>query len=98
MSSSAGRCSGNTPRSFSIFLTAILLSMCSFEIWFSPFRFLSTTLWLVNSVAKSFAFIVNVGKKSAKDDDDDFKIDDDFKDLGFDDLDGGGGFDDDDDF
>ena len=27
-----------------------------------------------------------VGKKSAKDDDDDFKIDDDFKDLGFDDL------------
>ena len=33
----------------------------------------------------------------AKDEEDDFKIDDDFKDLGFDDLDGGAGFDDDDD-
>ena len=30
-------------------------------------------------------------KNLAKDEDDDFKIDDDFKDLGFDDLDGGGG-------
>ena len=42
----------------------------------------------------------SVGKKGGKDEDDDFKIDDDFKDLGFDDLDGGGGsgYDDDDDF
>ena len=37
------------------------------------------------------------GKKTAKDEEDDFKIDDDFKDLGFDDLDGGAGFDDEDD-
>ena len=37
------------------------------------------------------------GKKPAKDEEDDFKIDDDFKDLGFDDLDGGG-FDEEDDF
>jgi hypothetical protein len=34
--------------------------------------------------------------KKAKDEEDDFKLEDDFKDLGFDDLDGGGGFDDDD--
>ena len=38
------------------------------------------------------------GKKAAKDEEDDFKVDDDFKDLGFDDGSvGGGGFDDDDD-
>jgi hypothetical protein len=37
------------------------------------------------------------GKKTAKDEEDDFKIEDDFKDLGFDDLDGGAGFDDEDD-
>ena len=40
----------------------------------------------------------SIGKKPGKDEDDDFKIEDDFKDLGFDDLDGGGSFDDDDDF
>ena len=37
------------------------------------------------------------GPKGA-DEDDEFKLDEDFKDLGFDDLDGGGDFDDEDDF
>ena len=37
-------------------------------------------------------------KKGGADEDDDFKIDDDFKDLGFDDFSGGSDFDDDDDF
>ena len=36
------------------------------------------------------------GKKAAKEEEEEFKVDDDFKDLGFDDL-SGGGFDDEDD-
>jgi hypothetical protein len=64
-SSAAGNSSGLTPLSLSIFLTALLLSICSLLIEVSPFRSFSITLWLVSSAAKSFAFIVSVGKKSA---------------------------------
>jgi hypothetical protein len=39
-----------------------------------------------------------IGKKAPKaSEEEDFKVEEDFKDLGFDDLDGGGDFDDDDD-
>jgi hypothetical protein len=65
-SSAIGKFSGSTPLFLSIFRTSKLLSTCSCVISLSPFKFLSITLWLVNSVAKSFALIVNVGRKSAR--------------------------------
>ena len=50
---------------------------------------------VVGFVVKKFSALPG----SPKDEEDDFKIDDDFKDLGFDDLDGGGGnFDEEDDY
>ncbi len=64
-SSAGGRCSGWTPRSWSILRTARLLSICSRWISGWLWRSLSTTLWLVSSAAKSLALMVRVGRKSA---------------------------------
>lgn len=65
MSSSGGNSSGFIPLFKRIFRTPRLLVMCSAEICLSvesPFSFVLKT---VIYVAKSFAFIVIVGKKSA---------------------------------
>ena len=66
ISSSAGSSSGLIPLFNKMSLTPLLLVMCSAEIFLSeckPFYFVLNT---VISVAKSFAFIVIVGKKSAR--------------------------------
>lgn len=65
ISSSAGKFSGLIPLLSSSPLTSWLFFTCSFVIAFSDFRSPLRIFTLVNSLAKSLALMVIVGKKSA---------------------------------
>lgn len=66
ISSPAGNCSGNMPLLTNMSLTARLLSTCSFSMEVCPYKSFCCTLTEVISAAKSLAFILIVGRKSAK--------------------------------